>query len=279
MRDLEQQIADWRRSMAKASGHRPELLNELEEHLREEIDRLRRSGVSIDKVFEIAVSKLGAPAPVAAEFEKLTATPTTWLPIKIARASVVMVALFLPAVFAFKLDKGALLATHVVCVTLGYLMTFIIGGLAVCALLSQWFGTSGPTQRHALLRSTFRFAGISAILTGIGIVLGALWAKDHMGRYWDWDLKETGAFFVFGWTTLIAGLRWLRPVQNAVILLAILGNAVTAWAWFGANAGGNPLASPFLAAFIAAHLLLFVAGAARALIESRGQWPQTVRKP
>ena len=266
MRDLEQKIVDWRRTMAKASGHRAEVLNELEGHLRDEIDRLRGSGVSADKVFEMALSKLGTPSPVAAEFDKLTAAPTTWLPIKFARISVVVIALILVAVFTFKLDKaGVLLATHVVCVTLGYLMTFIIGSLGICALLSQWFGTSGPTQRHALLRSILRFASISAIVTGIGIVLGAFWAKDHMGRYWDWDFKETGGVLVFGWTTLIAALRWLRPVQAAVVFLAILGNAITAWAWF--NAGGTP--GPFLTAFIAAHLLLITGGIARAWIEPR----------
>ena len=263
MRDLEKQIADWRRTMAKASGHRAELLNELEEHLRHEIDRLRGSGVSIDKVFEMAVAKLGAPAPVAAEFDKLTAVPA-WLPIKIARIAIVALALILLVVLVLKLDKaGAVLATHVVSVTLGYSMTFIIGALGVCALVSQWFGTSGPTQRHALLRSIFQFASISAILTGIAIVLGAFWAKDHMGRYWDWDLKETGGVLVVGWTSLIAALRWLRPVQTTVVLVAILGNVITAWAWFGANAGGRP--GPFLAAFIGAHLLLFAAGLARSL--------------
>jgi hypothetical protein len=273
MRDLERQIADWRRTMANASGHRTDLLNELEEHLREEIARLRGTGVSTDKAFEMALSKLGAPAPVVAEFDKLTATPATWLPIKVARASVVMVALFLPVVFAFKLDKGALLATHVVCVTLGYLMTFVIGGLAVCALLSQWFGTSGPTQRHALLRSIFHFASVSAILSGIGILLGAFWAKDHMGRYWDWDLKETGGVLVFGWTALLAALQWLRRFQTTVMLLAILGNAITAWAWFGANAGGNPLASPVLAVFIAAHLLLVLVGTAHAASQTKTRPP------
>jgi ABC-type transport system involved in cytochrome c biogenesis permease subunit len=69
-----------------------------------------------------------------------------------------------------------------------------LAALAVCALLSQWFGTSGPTQRHALLRSIFHFASVSAILSGIGILLGAFWAKDHMGRYWDWDLKKQVVF-------------------------------------------------------------------------------------
>lgn len=264
MRDLEKQIADWRRTMAKASGHRTELLNELEEHLRDEIGRLRDSGVSTDKAFEMAVSKLGAPAPVAAEFDKLTDVPATWLPIKIARIAIVALALILLVVLVLKLDKaGAVLATHVVSVTLGYSMTFIIGALGVCALVSQWFGTSGPTQRHALLRSIFQFASISAILTAIGIVLGAFWARDHMGRYWDWDLKETGGVLVVGWTSLIVALRWLRPVQTTVVLVAILGNAITAWAWFGANAGGKP--GPFLAAFIGVHLLLFAAGLARAL--------------
>src|SRR5688572_14671313 len=100
MRDLEQKIVDWRRTMANASGHRAEVLNELEGHLRDEIDRLRGSGVSADKIFEMAVSKLGDPAPVAAEFDKLTAIPATWLPIKIARICVVLIALLLPALFA-----------------------------------------------------------------------------------------------------------------------------------------------------------------------------------
>ena len=154
MRDLERQIADWRRTMAQASGHRVELLNELEEHLRDEINRLRGAGVSTDKVFEMAVSKLGAPTPVAAEFDKLTAVPATWLPIKIARVAIVALALILIVVLILKLEKaGAVLATHVVSVTLGYSMAFIIGALGICALVSQWFGTSGPTQRHALLRS------------------------------------------------------------------------------------------------------------------------------
>ena len=273
MRDLEQQITHWRRTMAKASGHRDDLLNELEGHLREEIDRLRSSGIRDDKVFEIAVSKLGAAAPVAAEFDKLAGVSRTWLPIKIARVGVVLITLCLPAVFIFKVDKtGVLLATHVVCVTLGFLMTFVIGGLGICALLSQWFGTSGPTQRHALLRSILQFASISAILTGIAIVLGAFWAKDHMGRYWDWDLKETGASLVFGWTAFIAALRWLRPVETTLVPVAILGNAITAWAWFGANAGGKP--GPFLGAFMVAHVLLFVAGIARARMELRSKTAQ-----
>ncbi len=258
--------------MAKASGHRAELLNELEEHLRQEMDRLNRAGVSPDKVFELAVTKLGRPAPVAAEFEKLTAA-STWLPIKIARVVIVAIALFLVVIFPFKVDKaGVLLATHVVCVTLGYGMTFTVGGLGICALLSQRFGTSGPTHRHALLRTIFDFASLSVVLTGMGAVLGAFWAKDHMGRYWDWDLKETGAVLVFGWTALLAAFRWLKPVQPAVVPLAILGNAITAWGWFGANAGGNPFFSFFLAAFMVVHVVLFVAGAAGVWIQPRSNF-------
>jgi hypothetical protein len=275
MRDLEQQIANWRRTMAKVSGYRPELLNELEQHLRDEIDQPRRTGISVDKAFDMAVSKLGTPAHVMAEFNKLTSTRASWLPVKIARWFLAAIAVVLAIVFAIKGERfGLLLGTHIACVTLGYLMTFVIGGLGICALCAQWFGSTGPTQRHALLQSVFQFAAISAILVAIAVLLGAFWAKDHLGRYWGWDLKETGGAVVLGWITLFAFLRWLRPAPTLIAPLAVLGNIITAWAWFGLNAGGGILHSALLTAFIAAHLLLLLVGTARAFIETRHNSPQ-----
>jgi len=73
MRDMEKEIAEWRRGMRETSKHRPQALDELEAHLREEIERLVRSGTSSEEAFELAVAKLGPPGAVGAEFEKLEA--------------------------------------------------------------------------------------------------------------------------------------------------------------------------------------------------------------
>jgi hypothetical protein len=257
MRDLEKQIATWRRTMSSASAHRPELLDELEAHLRDEIDRLLAAGIPAGEVFQIATSKLGAPASVAAEFDKLTGR--AWLPVKIARLLVAVIAALVGAAFLFKLEKaGILLVTHAFTVTLGYSALFIIGGLAICAVGAEWFGGIGPSQRYSLVRSALQFANFSVVFTGLGIVLGAFWARDHLGRYWAWDLKEIGGTLVISWAVLISALGWLRWTHHTVITAAgLLGNAITAWAWFGTNTG-SATPGPLLTAFIVSQLLLVV---------------------
>jgi hypothetical protein len=262
MRDLEKQIADWRRTMSKASGSRPELVDELEEHLREEIDRLVRSGISTDKVFEAAVSKFGSPSALAAEFDKLGSGAPVWMPVKLARIGLAGVAALVGCgVMLMVQRRGILLASHVACVTLGYLIMFTIGGLGICYVCARWFGEPGPAQRYSLLRSIFQFANLSAILTVFGVVLGMFWAKDNWGRYWAWDPKETGAVLILGWATLLSVLRWLKPAEATVVFMAILGNVVTGWGWFGANAYASGLSFPWLlVAFTASQLLLVVAG-------------------
>ncbi len=252
MRNLENQIAEWRRTIAKASGHRAELLDELEEHLREDIARLLHSGVSEDVAFQTAVSKLGTPSAIAAEYDKLIPNRTVWWPVTIARICTVAAVFLVGAMLLRRIDKaGVLLVSHVWCATLGYLMMFAIGGLSICYICGRWFDGPGPTQRDSLLRSTFQFAHIGAILTGLGVILGMLWAKAHWGRYWAWDPKETGAFLVIVSAVLIGALRWRKATQNTVMVLGVLGSAVTAWAWFGTRGG---FLSPFLIAFLALHV-------------------------
>ena len=270
MPDLERQIAAWRQTMANASGRREELLDELEVHLRDEIDRLLASGTPSGEAFEIATSKLGAPSSVAAEFDKLTGR--TWMPVKIARILVAVAAVPLAAAFLLKFDKaGTLLVAHVFTVTLGYLALFLIGGLAVCTVGAQWFGGMGPSQRHSLLRSTLQFANLSVVLTGVGIILGAFWAREHMGRYWGWDLKEIGGTLVISWAILISALGWLKRVnQTTVTCVGLLGNAITAWAWFGTNTG-SPVPGPLLTAFILSQLLLLASVPAHRILK-RQTW-------
>src|SRR5690242_5281662 len=99
MPNFEEQIAKWRRSMVEASVYRTDLLDELEEHLREEIERLLRSGTPENGVFEKAVSNLGGPSALASEFEKLSAgSAANWLPVKIARFVVISATIILAAV-------------------------------------------------------------------------------------------------------------------------------------------------------------------------------------
>jgi hypothetical protein len=70
MFDLEQSIAEWRRQMLAAGIKTPVPLEELEIHLREEIEQQIKSGLNKQKAFEISVARIGEAAPIRKEFKK-----------------------------------------------------------------------------------------------------------------------------------------------------------------------------------------------------------------
>jgi hypothetical protein len=72
MFDLEAVITEWRMQMLAAGVKAPVPLEELESHLREEIERLTGSGVSEVETFKTAVQKIGSAPAVRNEFRKST---------------------------------------------------------------------------------------------------------------------------------------------------------------------------------------------------------------
>jgi hypothetical protein len=70
MFNLEQSIANWRRQMLAAEIKSPVPLEELEGHLREETERLVRSGIHQQQAFEEAVLKIGPARELKTEFKK-----------------------------------------------------------------------------------------------------------------------------------------------------------------------------------------------------------------
>jgi hypothetical protein len=71
MFNLDQAIADWRRPMLAAGIKTPVPLDELECHLREEIEQQMRSGLSAQQAFEVAARGIGGANVLKAEFVKI----------------------------------------------------------------------------------------------------------------------------------------------------------------------------------------------------------------
>ena len=71
MFDLEKSIADWRRQMLAAGIKTPMPLEELEIHLREEVERQMKSGFNEQNAFEIAAGRIGQGHLLKAEFKKV----------------------------------------------------------------------------------------------------------------------------------------------------------------------------------------------------------------
>ena len=73
MFNLEQAITEWRRQMTVGGIKSPAILDELESHLREERERLVRSGTDAEKAFAAAVQKIGSVSVLKDEFNKSAA--------------------------------------------------------------------------------------------------------------------------------------------------------------------------------------------------------------
>ena len=93
----------------------------------------------------------------------------------------------------------------------------------------------------------------------VGTVLGGLWADDSWGRFWGWDPKENGALMIVAWNALVLHARWGAMVHDrGLAMLAVWGNAVTAWSFFGVNELGKGLHSYGFTEGVAPALGIFV---------------------
>ncbi len=71
MFDLEQAISDWRRQMIAGRVKSSEILDELESHLREDVEQRMRSGLAEKQAFELAVRQMGPVGVLSTEFAKV----------------------------------------------------------------------------------------------------------------------------------------------------------------------------------------------------------------
>ena len=71
MFNLEQSIAVWRQQMLAAGIQTPVPLEELESHLREDVQELTASGMEPPAALAAAIKKIGLPIPLQAEFTKV----------------------------------------------------------------------------------------------------------------------------------------------------------------------------------------------------------------
>ncbi len=143
------------------------------------------------------------------------------------------------------LDSNFWLATHVVTVTVGYSATFLAGFLAVIYVGRGVFTRSlDASTAGALTRMVYGTVCFATLFSFIGTVLGGIWADQSWGRFWGWDPKENGALIIVIWNAIILHARWGGMVkQRGLMALAIFGNIVTAWSWFGVNMLGVGLHS------------------------------------
>ncbi len=192
------------------------------------------------------------------------------------------------------LDNNFWLGTHVVTITVGYGATYLAGILGilyiVLGVFTPWLrkvpgaggvgagaGVAagagqppGETNAKMLERMVYGIVCFATLFSLVGTVLGGIWADQSWGRFWGWDPKENGALIIVLWNAIILHCRWGGLVrQRGLMLLAVGGNIVTSWSWFGVNLLGVGLHSygftqagvNWLIGFVAFFLLIVALGA------------------
>lgn len=178
------------------------------------------------------------------------------------------------------LDSNFWLATHVITITLGYSATFLAGTLGATTILLGVLTKALTRERaNTLARMTYGTVCFSLLLSFVGTVLGGIWADQSWGRFWGWDPKENGAALVVLISAIILHARWGGIIrQRGLFVLAVGGNIVTSWSWFGTNMLGVGLhsygfmdsAAMWLMAFVFVQLAIIAIGLLpRALWRSR----------
>jgi len=164
------------------------------------------------------------------------------------------------------LDTNIWLATHVVAITTGYSAVFLAGMLAIIYVIRGVFTRSLTNQTaDSLARMTYGVICFATLFSFVGTVLGGIWADQSWGRFWGWDPKENGALLIVLWCAIILHARWGEYIgQRGLMVMAIFGNVITSFSWFGVNMLGIGLHSygfmqkafPWLVGFMLSQLAL-----------------------
>jgi ABC-type transport system involved in cytochrome c biogenesis permease subunit len=169
------------------------------------------------------------------------------------------------------LDTNIWLATHVVAITTGYSAMFLAGMLAIIYVVRGVFTRSLKKQTaDSLARMTYGVVCFATLFSFVGTVLGGIWADQSWGRFWGWDPKENGAVLIVLWCAIILHARWGGFIrQRGLMIMAIFGNVVTSFSWFGVNMLGVGLHSygfmqkafPWLVGFMLSQFALMCVAA------------------
>ena len=154
----------------------------------------------------------------------------------------------------------------VVFITFGLVIALDLVGLRRLLLSNQGRELAGNLAR-IFSRMVYGIICFATLFSFVGTVLGGIWADQSWGRFWGWDPKENGALLIVLWCALILHARWGGFIrQRGLMAMAICGNAITAFSWFGVNMLGVGLHSygfmdsafPWLAAFVGAQAILVI---------------------
>jgi cytochrome c-type biogenesis protein CcsB len=91
-----------------------------------------------------------------------------------------------------------------------------------------------PCEKYSCTLRLNQLVKIGTISLGIGMCLGAIWAKKAWGQYWSWDIKENCALIT--WAIFLSYLHFqkIKKIDRKLLLiLVIIGFLFLNFTWYG----------------------------------------------
>ena len=135
------------------------------------------------------------------------------------------------------LNTNFWLASHVLCITIGYGCALVTSLTAHIYTFLKCFGKNFTQDTFLSLYKNIMGAGFLALFFCLfGTILGGIWADQSWGRFWGWDPKENGALFIVLWFLVLLHGRLAGILKmDGYALGHILTNVAVALSWFGVN--------------------------------------------
>jgi hypothetical protein len=157
MFNLDLAISEWRRQMAAGGIKTPAVLDELESHLRDDVEQQMRAGSNTERAFETAVKKIGPARALKKEFGKSTAAAVLE---KLMIAAAVLVVAF-----------GLLLSTATVILCYGRVGDRLVASVAMSVIFITACGWPAIVSRLPVIhpRRKRQIIEVVCLLAGFGI--------------------------------------------------------------------------------------------------------------
>lgn len=179
MPELEQQIATWRENVRQEFPHRPEIIDELEDHLRENIHILIAQGASPAEAVSQAARRIGSPQSLSVQFQHLKPRPTLMQTVRIGHSVRVaatltfagLLLLLLPGLWLSVVDLFRAVTSPIGNPPLGTVVTQLRSSLPVCLILILLISLGWPWRSKPVVKSPGGWP-MKVLCVGLGAWVG-----------------------------------------------------------------------------------------------------------
>ena len=122
-------------------------------------------------------------------------------------------------------------APHVIVYMMAYAL---LGAAVVMSVYLLFFKKGTDTNKEMEITDNLTYVGLSFMT--LGMLMGALWAKEAWGHYWSWDPKETWAAITWLAYLVYVHYRQYRPrIVRPALWVLIIAFILLQMCWWGIN--------------------------------------------